>query len=89
MNIFSSTLCTVYKISGLPFAHATNKETFFHLSTNANGNFGSGVISVNGRIGVTPEFPNGTYYYIITDEFPGIPRYFKGIPSNDFRLGGG
>lgn len=43
----------------------------------------------NGRIGVTPEFPNGTYYYIITDEFPGIPRYFKGIPSNDFRLGGG
>ena len=42
----------------------------------------------NGRMGVTPEFPNGTYYYIITDEFPGIPRYFRGIPTNDFRLGG-
>ena len=43
----------------------------------------------NGRTGVTPEFPNGIYYYIITDEFPGIPRYFRGVPSSDFRLGGG
>ena len=43
----------------------------------------------NGRSGVTPEYPGGTYYYVITDEFPGIPRYFKGTPSNDFRIGGG
>ncbi len=42
----------------------------------------------NGRTGVTPEYPNGTYYYVITDEFPSIPRYFKGTPSNDFRIGG-
>lgn len=41
----------------------------------------------NGRTGVTPEFPNGTYYYVITDEFPSIPRYFKGTPSNDFKIG--
>ena len=41
----------------------------------------------NGRTGVTPEFPNGTYYYVVTDEFPGIPRYFVGTPSNDFKLG--
>ncbi|MFL2614046.1 MAG: YHYH protein [Flavobacteriaceae bacterium] len=41
----------------------------------------------NGRTGITPEFPNGIYYYIITDEFPGIPRYLKGIPSDDFKLG--
>ena len=40
----------------------------------------------NGRIGVTPDYPSGTYYYIITDEFPGIPRYFKGTPSIDFKL---
>ena len=43
----------------------------------------------NGRDGVTKEFPNGTYYYIITDEYPGIPRCFVGAPSDDFRLGGG
>ena len=41
----------------------------------------------NGRVGVTQEFPNGTYYYVITDKYPGIPRCFVGIPSNDFKLG--
>ena len=41
----------------------------------------------NGRTGVTPEYPSGTYYYVLTDEFPSIPRYFKGTPSNDFKLG--
>ena len=40
----------------------------------------------NGRNGVTPEYPDGTYYYVLTDEFPGIPRYFKGSPSNDFKI---
>jgi hypothetical protein len=42
----------------------------------------------NGRTGVTPEYPSGTYYYVITDGFPSIPRYFKGTPSNDFKIGG-
>lgn len=41
----------------------------------------------NGRNGITPEYPGGTYYYIITDEFPGIPRYFAGTPSQDFKIG--
>ena len=41
----------------------------------------------NGRTGVTPEYPNGTYYYVITDDFPSIPRYFRGIPSEDFKIG--
>lgn len=40
----------------------------------------------NGREGVTPEYPNGIYYYIVTDEFPSIPRYFRGTPSGDFRI---
>ena len=40
----------------------------------------------NGRTGVTPEYPSGTYYYILTDDFPKIPRYFRGIPSNDFKI---
>ncbi len=41
----------------------------------------------NGRTGVTPEFPNGTYYYIITNAFPSIPRFFRGTPSNSFKIG--
>lgn len=41
----------------------------------------------NGRTGVTPEYPEGTYYYIITDDFPSIPRYFRGTPSEDFKIG--
>lgn len=28
----------------------------------------------------TPEYPSGTYYYVITDDFPSIPRYFRGSP---------
>lgn len=42
----------------------------------------------NGRYGVTPEYPSGIYYYVITEDFPSIPRYFKGTPSNDFKIGG-
>ncbi|MFK7832533.1 MAG: YHYH protein [Winogradskyella sp.] len=41
----------------------------------------------NGRTGVTPEYPSGTYYYVITDAFPSIPRFFRGTPSNDFKIG--
>ena len=40
----------------------------------------------NGRSGVTPEYPQGTYYYVVTEDFPLIPRYFRGVPSSDFRL---
>ena len=32
----------------------------------------------NGRTGVTPEFPNGTYHYYITDTYPYIQRCVKG-----------
>ncbi len=32
----------------------------------------------NGRIGVTPEFPDGVYYYMVTDEFPYFSRCLKG-----------
>jgi len=42
----------------------------------------------NGRTGVTPEYPNGTYYYVMTDEFPSIPRYFRGTPDSSFAIGG-
>lgn len=38
----------------------------------------------NGRFGVTPEFPQGTYHYVLTDDFPFIPRLFKGTPDSSF-----
>ncbi|MEM6553903.1 MAG: YHYH protein [Planctomycetota bacterium] len=41
----------------------------------------------NGRNGVTPEFPDGTYYYVLTDTFPFIPRHFRGEPDPSFRKG--
>ena len=39
----------------------------------------------NGRVGVTPEFPGGIYYYMVTDEFPFFSRCLKG----DFSTAGG
>lgn len=41
----------------------------------------------NGRWTVTPEFPKGTYAYFLTEQWPVIPRYWRGTPSSDFRLG--
>ena len=48
---------------------------------------GSGTLDeTNGRYGVTPEFPSSTYYYVVTEAFPSIPRFFRGTPSNDFAI---
>lgn len=41
----------------------------------------------NGRSGITPEYPEGTYYYVITENYPYIPRYFKGFPDPSFARG--
>lgn len=45
----------------------------------------------NGRDGVTAEYPNGTYYYVLSQAFPHIPRCLRGQPSESFRRlkGGG
>ncbi|MCP5141308.1 MAG: YHYH protein [Chromatiales bacterium] len=43
----------------------------------------------NGREGVTPEFPEGTYYYVLTDAFPFIPRCWVGQPDRSFMKRGG
>jgi hypothetical protein len=40
----------------------------------------------NGRFGVTPEFPDGIYYYMITDTYPFIQRCVKGTSTE---AGGG
>lgn len=42
----------------------------------------------NGRFGKTPEYPEGTYYYVMTDNWPYIPRCFYGtVLDNSFRIG--
>lgn len=43
----------------------------------------------NGRSGVTPEHPGGTYYYVVTANYPFIPRCFVGEPDDSFHTKGG
>jgi len=38
----------------------------------------------NGRFGVTPEHPGGTYYYVLTDDHPYLPRSHRGTPDPSF-----
>lgn len=42
----------------------------------------------NGRFGVTPEFPEGTYHYVLTEQYPFIPRQFAGTPDASFERRG-
>jgi hypothetical protein len=42
----------------------------------------------NGRVGVTPEHPAGIYHYYVTEEFPFIPRCWRGTPDESFRHAG-
>jgi hypothetical protein len=38
----------------------------------------------NGCFGPTREFPQGIYHYFVTEDFPFIPRSFKGVPDPSF-----
>jgi hypothetical protein len=38
----------------------------------------------NGTYGVTPQFPGGTYFYCLTEEFPFVPRFWRGTPDESF-----
>ncbi|MCA0448675.1 MAG: YHYH protein [Proteobacteria bacterium] len=42
----------------------------------------------NGREGPTPEYPDGTYHYVLTESFPFIPRCFRGEPDASFNIKG-
>lgn len=51
---------------------------------------GSGDLDeTNGRSGITPEYPEGTYYYCLTPEFPFVPRNWHGVPDASFAKHGG
>ncbi|MGB0712630.1 MAG: YHYH protein [Gammaproteobacteria bacterium] len=43
----------------------------------------------NGRQGVTPEYPDGIYHYVVTGDFPHIPRCWVGEPDRSFFKGPG
>lgn len=50
---------------------------------------GSGDLDqANGRIGITPEYPKGTYYYVATELFPFYPRSLRGTPDPSFERHG-
>lgn len=50
---------------------------------------GSGDLDAsNGRFGVTPEFPEGIYHYVLTNAYPYIPRQFAGTPDASFERRG-
>ena len=38
----------------------------------------------NGKFGKTKEYKNGTYYYVLTSDYPYIPRCFRGTPDYSF-----
>ena len=38
----------------------------------------------NGRFTITPDFPDGTYAYYMTDEFPFIQRCVMGVVEPSF-----
>lgn len=42
----------------------------------------------NGRFGVTPEFPRGTYHYHVTVAFPFLSRHWKGVADPSFQKRG-
>ena len=43
---------------------------------------GSGTLDVcNGRVAVTPEFPQGIYHYTLTDTYPFVHRCVRGTPG--------
>jgi hypothetical protein len=51
---------------------------------------GSGDLDeTNGRTGITPDYPEGTYYYCLTPEFPFVPRNWHGVPDSSFAKNGG
>lgn len=43
----------------------------------------------SGRFGVTPEFPEGIYHYVLTEDFPFVPAAFRGTPDPSFVRRGG
>jgi len=55
------------------FPLGTFRNDWAYSATN-----GGDLDECNGRNGVTPEFPKGTYYYVATESYPYVQRCIKG-----------
>jgi len=67
--------------------YETNGGTFVEDWEYRPSNNPGALDECNGREGVTPEFPAGTYYYVLTNDFPFIPRFYRGTPDASFAHG--
>jgi hypothetical protein len=38
----------------------------------------------NGKTGPTPDYPGGTYYYVLSENWPVVPRCFQSAPDSSF-----
>ena len=90
---WDSTSAIVKISSSYRFRQGSRPEPYYGPGGNYDGTFvadyeyisGLGDLDeCNGRYGSTPDFPKGTYYYVLTDSFPYIPRYFRGTPDITF-----
>jgi hypothetical protein len=43
----------------------------------------------NGLVSPTPDHPEGIYHYVLTEQFPYVPREWRGTPDQSFRRGPG
>jgi hypothetical protein len=42
----------------------------------------------NGLSGPTPQYPRGIYHYVLTEQFPFVPRLYRGTPDPSFATHG-
>jgi hypothetical protein len=70
-----------YRVKAAPDANRPSINVFpmGHFAQDWEYVAGSGDLDeCNGRVGVTPEFPNGIYHYMTTDSYPFVQRCVKG-----------
>jgi hypothetical protein len=60
----------------------TYVEDYEHISG------GGDLDESNGRFGITPEYPEGTYHYVLTEAFPVIPRILQAPIDPSFARSG-
>ena len=101
-NLSSKTLIG-YAADGFPIYHEPTKTSSYQIKSGSRpgdgisapcGNY-DGLYTADyeyidglGDLGVCNEYYDGNeYYYVLTNNYPGIPRCFIGTPSNDFKIG--
>ena len=101
-NLSSKTLIG-YAADGFPIYHEPTKTSSYQIKSGSRpgdgisapcGNY-DGLYTADyeyidglGDLGVCNEYYDGNeYYYVLTSNYPGIPRCFIGTPSNDFKIG--